>query len=313
MSKIKLTSSERKEIFRPNVILQRLDNQESKFIINAMVWVYSQAENIAIQYGQGVSVDNLILNPNAVRGLSYALAGSMIDACSMAEVSLQNELLHAEQIHQAKLNGTYTPNIVPFAAMREDELASGNMAFYPEAGVDWYRDYTLRLMGVHSVDALEYTKKVIANAIENGFGQTEVMNEIRQQFPQFSKHRLETIARTETAKIYEQARYQQMNADAEVVGYEFAAVMDSRTSEICASHDGKIIRKGQEEGWVPPLHFNCRSVLLPVFAWEEDIQYSIPSMVMKPLPGFGSTEMVIPETARNAIYIGGIPEIKKSI
>lgn len=313
MIKIKLTSAERKEIFRPNVMLQRLDNQESKFITNAMTWVRMQAENIAIQYQQGVSVDKLVLNPNVVRGLSYALAGSMIDTCAMGEVSLQNELLHAEQIHQAKLNGTYTPNIVPFAEMREDELLGAEGPFYPEAGVDWYRNYSLRLMGVHSVNALNYTKNAIINGIEQGLNQQDTVNLIRQQFPQFSEHRLENIARTETAKIYEQARYQQMNNNAEVVGYEFAAVMDSRTSEICASHDGKIIRKGQEQGWVPPLHYNCRSVLLPVFGWEEDIQYSIPSMAMKPLPGFGSTTMVIPETARNAIYIGGIPELAHKI
>ncbi len=310
---MKLTSSERRAIFRPNVMMQRLDQQESKFVQNAMGWVRIQAENIIIQFSSGIAVNKLTLLPSAVRGIAQVLASSMIDTYGLGEISFQNELLQAEQIKRAKQSGSYTPNIVPFAATREDEIDNDGSPFTPRVGLDWYNNYTLRLSGVHSVDALEYAKGVISTGIEQGLAQPIVMNLLRERFLALSEQRLENIARTETAKIYEQSRYQLMNDNEEVVGYEFAAIMDSRTSVICSSRDGKFIRKGEEEGWLPPLHFQCRSVLLPIFAWEQGIKYSMPELVTKPQKGFGSTDMVIPETARNKIYIGGIPELRKSI
>lgn len=309
--RIRLTKAERIAIFRPHVMLGRLDYQESAFVQDAMYWVRRQTESLAIQLQIGKTPKQLVLEPGAIRGISDALSRSMIDTYALGVESLQNELGQAELIHQMKLQGTYTSPVVPFAAMREDELNPINGPFFPEAGVDWYSNYTLRLSGVHSVDALENTKAYLIQGVENGMNQQDTINLLRQQFPTFSEHRLENIARTETAKIYEQARYQQMNADEEVVGYEFAAIMDSRTSAICESHNGKRVPKGQEEGWIPPLHFQCRSQILPVFAWE-DVQFDLP-IVTPPLPGFGSTDMVIPETARNAIHIGGIPELRQVV
>lgn len=294
-------------------MLQRLDMQEAKFVRNAMNWVRIQAENIMIQYAAGVAVNRIVLNPKSVRGIAQALANSMIDTYSLGEISIQNELLQAEQIRRAKQSRTYQPNIVPFAEMRGDGLYELGSPFTPKAGLNWYQDYTLRLAGVHSVDALEYAKGVISTGIEQGLAQPIVMNLLRDRFLAFSEQRLENIARTETAKIYEQSRYQLMNDNEEIVGYEFAAVMDSRTSAICADRDGKFVRKGHENGWLPPLHFSCRSVLLPALAWEQGIRYTMPELVTKPQKGFGSTDMVIPESARNKIYIGGIPEIRKSL
>ena len=310
--KIRLTRSERIAIFRPNVMLQRLDRQEANFVSAAMPYVRMQAESLAIQYQQGIKPRNLTLNALNVRSIAKELSRSMIDTYAMGEVSIQNELQQAELIHQEKLNGTYQSPIVPFAAMKEDELDPGNMPFYPTDGVDWYDNYTLRLAGVHSVDALEHVKDAIIQGVENGLNQEETVNLIRSIFPQFSEHRLENIARTETAKIYEQARYQTMSGDDEIIGYEFAAIMDTRTSDICRSRDGRKIHKGEEEGWIPPLHYQCRSVLLPIFAWE-DTQWSLFEHVTPAMKGFGSSQMVIPESARNKIFIAGIPELRKNL
>lgn len=44
--------------------------------------------------------------------------------------------------------------------------------------------------------------------------------------------------------------------------YRYTAVLDSRTSPICRSLDGKIYNWG--EGPAPPLHFNCRSMRVPL-------------------------------------------------
>lgn len=46
-------------------------------------------------------------------------------------------------------------------------------------------------------------------------------------------------------------------------GYRFVAVLDGRTSFICAGLDGQTWREGDEAIQFPPLHPNCRSVLIP--------------------------------------------------
>lgn len=56
-------------------------------------------------------------------------------------------------------------------------------------------------------------------------------------------------------------------------GYEWVAVLDSRTSLVCASRDGKIypLSDNPEISPKPPAHFNCRSTITPkVKAGYED-------------------------------------------
>lgn len=63
-------------------------------------------------------------------------------------------------------------------------------------------------------------------------------------------------------------------------GYEWVAVLDSRTSLVCASRDGKIypLSDNPEISPKPPAHFNCRSTITPkVKAGYED-------RVQKPSP-----------------------------
>jgi hypothetical protein len=54
-----------------------------------------------------------------------------------------------------------------------------------------------------------------------------------------------------------------MRANADVIrGERFVATLDSRTTLTCAGHDAEVYQVG--EGPIPPLHFNCRSVRVPV-------------------------------------------------
>lgn len=302
---MKLTSAERKRIFRPNVILGRLDEQERRFLSNIMPFVRLQSQNLTIQLQMGTSPRNLVLNPTWVRGMADCLSTSMIDTYNFGAVSIRNELLQAEQIRRAKTNRqrSYKPQVTPFAVD----------PFTPDVGLQWYQDYALRLVGVHEEVALDFAKEMVLESIANGDDLDYAIENLQQGFSDFSALRLENIARTETAKIYEQSRWQQMDADDEVSGYEFSAIIDSRTSPMCESKDGRKIKKGEEDGWLPPLHYQCRSQLLPVFAWETDIDYSDPAEGVPALSGFGTTTMVIPETARNKIHIGGIPELRKQL
>ncbi|MCE6993062.1 minor capsid protein [Dyadobacter sp. CY323] len=74
----------------------------------------------------------------------------------------------------------------------------------------------------------------------------------------------EAVVRTAVAHTQNRARMEVFNANSDIIpGVQYAAVLDSRTTEICASRDGKVYRLDN----APPIpaHFRCRSIYVPYF------------------------------------------------
>jgi SPP1 gp7 family putative phage head morphogenesis protein len=87
--------------------------------------------------------------------------------------------------------------------------------------------------------------------------------------------RLATIARTNTFTAMNEARlnfFTDEELDGYVKGLEFSAILDSRTTDICTANDGftAFANSGVWENHRPPLHFNCRSILVPITIDDED-------------------------------------------
>ena len=76
----------------------------------------------------------------------------------------------------------------------------------------------------------------------------------------------ERYARTKFTEVMNKGRLEYFNQTGVVGGYQYSAVLDDRTSDICAGLHGKIFRAGTEP--VPPMHFNCRSILVPLTNYE---------------------------------------------
>jgi len=74
------------------------------------------------------------------------------------------------------------------------------------------------------------------------------------------------LVRTETAYAYEQAVLDSY-AECGVLGYEYLATLDKRTSRICQELDGKHFKTEDAVPGTnyPPMHPNCRSTTVPVF------------------------------------------------
>lgn len=76
----------------------------------------------------------------------------------------------------------------------------------------------------------------------------------------------ETIARTSVNYIANRAHFDIYDRHDDVTTkYEYTAVLDGRTSDICRSLDGTTYKYGA--GPTPPQHPNCRSVITPVVDW----------------------------------------------
>ena len=145
----------------------------------------------------------------------------------------------------------------------------------------WERLLSKGLTTIQSVKGAETAQDVIQALDELG------LDDVGQVTPY-----LNTLVRTNTFEALNEARFAEFTDPAVgefVQALEYAAVLDSSTSEICRELNGRVYRADSPEwdGIRPPNHFNCRSVLVPVTVIDEwDGQESGPPSV-EPAEGFG--------------------------
>lgn len=78
-----------------------------------------------------------------------------------------------------------------------------------------------------------------------------------------SKSEIDRTVRTVRSHVANQAYLDSFNQ----IGFEYVklvATLDGRTSKLCASLDGAVWKIDDPAKRVPPLHPNCRSILVPV-------------------------------------------------
>lgn len=75
----------------------------------------------------------------------------------------------------------------------------------------------------------------------------------------------ERIARTNVNAMYNEAQRSVYDANADIIaGYAWEATLDDRTSQVCFMLHGQFWPTGSKTPG-PPAHWNCRSILVPVF------------------------------------------------
>ncbi len=77
--------------------------------------------------------------------------------------------------------------------------------------------------------------------------------------------RVENIVRTSNSDAMNQARmalFGDPDLKDFIQAYEYSAIMDDRTTDICAQLHGRILK--DFSSYVPPNHYQCRSILIPV-------------------------------------------------
>lgn len=160
----------------------------------------------------------------------------------------------------------------------------------------------MKVAGVMNTRTLEATQRVLENGIRYDKSLGTVMNDLRSDtdlvalLPDVDAAgkavnvpaRLETIVRTNTSYAFNEAR-QALFTEPEMRGFveafEYSAILDDRTSEICEALDGKIEKDWG--GYNPPNHFNCRSLLIPVTTVDDwDGKEDTISASVKPQKGF---------------------------
>jgi len=87
------------------------------------------------------------------------------------------------------------------------------------------------------------------------------------ELTRLADHQVLTIVRTSVLQVNNAASQQVYEANQDVTKkYRYLATLDSRTSAICRSLDGKVFEYGK--GPTPPVHFNCRSTTIPIVDYK---------------------------------------------
>lgn len=86
---------------------------------------------------------------------------------------------------------------------------------------------------------------------------------------QTSRRNAKALVRTSVNHVSSQAREAVYKENEDMIkGVRYVATLDSRTTDICASLDGRVFPIG--EGERPPMHFQCRSTTVPIVkSWKE--------------------------------------------
>lgn len=92
----------------------------------------------------------------------------------------------------------------------------------------------------------------------------EVLDETGKKALQVSTER---YARTKFTEVMNKGRREWFESTGVVAGYQYSAILDDRTTTICRGLHGKKFKSGTEP--IPPMHFNCRSLLIPITKFEE--------------------------------------------
>lgn len=175
--------------------------------------------------------------------------GSAIDLNALAEYEARFNISTIEDAYPFKLSITaITPASLYAATM--------SRPFMGKVLRDWWRDQ-------------EYSvQRAFQAAIRVGYAQGETLPQISARLRGIGKmtnRQIDTIVRTAVRHMSQTALDLITRENSDIIEKEeFVATLDGRTSAICRGLDGKFYAIGS--GPRPPMHFNCRSIRLPVVA-----------------------------------------------
>ena len=212
---------------------------------------------IARNYKEGMSVDDLI---PLLSQIDFVLQDFIVRP--LADVT-DDESLFNKRILPA-LQQSFREALTAYG------LAMTNVVIAPEVAKAVYTSYKSSIMKA-AEDVKVTVSRVLTQATVSPMSIDDIMNALKAEdgfFRGISKHRLETIARSELHRAFRTA-IEEVNKERGYKYYKMVGPLDERTSAICRRYVGKI--KTREE-WlkISPyvfsygLHPNCRHQWIPM-------------------------------------------------
>lgn len=167
-------------------------------------------------------------------------------------------------------------------AVRKDFAIGDITELNNDEVVEMFINKAFWITGNEDAEILSKVQGILINGIADGAGINEIETMLLDELEPWvararaeAPHRVETIIRTNVFDAFNKGRQQQMQGMGEFIGgYKYNAILDGRTSELCKKLDsestGKIYTADEASNIWPPNHFNCRSIMEPVF--EDEVE-----------------------------------------
>lgn len=189
---------------------------------------------------------------------------------SAAGVSLR-ELMTGNMVEFAQYEAQFTQRLLQGAVTVElagvSTVALGAaVTAAPLSLVSGQQTIRTTFAGVFDTFAAGAAREVMTTVqagITAGATNAEITRNVMSLVNTRTRAQAETVVRTAANAAGSAARSELYRANSDVLqGEEFSSVLDGRTTVTCLSLDSKIYPVGQ--GPQPPMHYNCRSIRVPV-------------------------------------------------
>jgi SPP1 gp7 family putative phage head morphogenesis protein len=146
----------------------------------------------------------------------------------------------------------------------------------PEGAQEWLKKYGYEIGIITSETARQRIVDTVEKSLLEGLTVQETQGNLKETMNSWiGDFHAKTIARTETAKMYNAgriARYLDPEQDGFVEALQYDAIVDNRTTDLCRHLDGKIIAVSNASAvakYTPPNHFMCRATWMAISKYEE--------------------------------------------
>ena len=163
----------------------------------------------------------------------------------------------------------------------------------PEDALQFFEDKAFWISGVYKDQLTNAARAILFNSIKTGEPTGTTIQKLRDAFEpylgdpdaidpeslaQAQPYRLETIVRTNTTEAFNEGLKDSLDPEVQdgyIIGWEYSAILDSRTTDVCRYLDGKIFRPDSAsfQYMTPPNHFNCRSTIIPITKDEGPVRF----------------------------------------
>jgi SPP1 gp7 family putative phage head morphogenesis protein len=194
----------------------------------------------------------MINNPNAT------VSEGMLDAVSRMTQPGNTETIGIRKTLEENLTVLFRE-----AWNMNDDFTAGSSIFnvVPNQALQFLKANALLVSDKLTTDLAQKTKQEIVKGMRQGDSITAMAKRI-QEVLKSSRHRAETIARTEVSTAMNEAHHMRMEQN-NIEKWRFFAHIDDRTSCECKKLHKKVFPISSKK-YLPPIHPNCRCVALAV-------------------------------------------------
>ncbi len=247
-----------------NSVARRMINLLNKADSNLMAQITKALEKLP---GSSFKVQRLNSILESVRKINDAVYNDL-------ETKLNAELKQISDYeieHQTEVLSSVLAGAVDLESVSPQQVYAAAMAqpFQGKLLKEWTKLLSNEQMqSIRDAIAIGYTENETISQIVTRIRGTKALN-YTDGILITKKRNVETIVRTAISHVANFSRKQIYSANDSVIkGVKWVATLDSRTTLICSSRDGKVYAIDK----VPPIpaHFNCRSSTVPVLkSWRE--------------------------------------------